>query len=497
MSILDKDKSIEELIYEDTEGYRNTIATVDEDGKRNWIYPRKPKGSFYDLRKWVSYFLLTLFFVTPFIKINGNPFLLINIIERKFVIFGMPFWPQDFHLFVLAMISFFVFIILFTVVFGRLWCGWACPQTLFMEMVFRRIEYWIEGDASAQRKLSKAPWDGQKIGKRVLKYGIFYAISFLIANTVLAYIFGIERVLDMVSSPPAENYGRFGFMMAFATVFFFVFAWLREQACIIICPYGRLQGVLLNNNSISVMYDWVRGEPRGKISKRKQDPILKQEKGDCVDCSLCVQVCPTGIDIRNGTQLECVNCTACMDACDTVMEKIGRPKGLIRYASHNGIESKAPFGLTPRVIGYIVALIAVLGVFGFSLASRNAVEATILRTPGVLYQETEDGQLQNVYNVQIVNKTKENYPISFRLIDQEGEIEVVGDSLRVEGQSIAKGVILVKILKEDIKKQKNKITLEVWGGEVLLDRSKASFLGPMVLNYEDEPKKNQRYELGI
>ncbi|MCI4668468.1 MAG: cytochrome c oxidase accessory protein CcoG [Bacteroidia bacterium] len=486
MSILDK--SIDELIYddvEDTEEYRDSIATVDGEGNRNWIFPRKPKGKYYDRRKWVSYFLLVLFFATPFIKINGNPFLLINILERKFVIFGMPFWPQDFHLFVLAMISFFVFIILFTVAFGRLWCGWACPQTLFMEMVFRRIEYWIEGDASTQRKLSKATWSASKIQKRGLKYLIFFTISFLISNTVLAYIFGIEVVMDMVTSSPASNWGRFGGMMAFATVFFFVFAWLREQACIIICPYGRLQGVLLNNNSISVMYDWIRGEPRGKIKRGKQDPLLQEEKGDCVDCNLCVQVCPTGIDIRNGTQLECINCTACMDACDTVMSKVGKPEGLIRYDSHNGIENKQPFTLNTRIIAYIAALMAVLAVFGMSLASRNAVEATILRTPGVLFQETEDGFIQNVYNIQIVNKTTDSYPVELRLISHEGEIQIIGESLSIDEESIAKGVMLVKIPKEIITQQKNRIELEIWGNDKLLDKTTTSFLGPMVLNYED------------
>lgn len=482
------DKSIEELIYdpiEDTEEYRDTIATVDDEGKRNWIFPRKPKGWFYERRKWVSYFLLALFFAVPFIKINGNPFLMLNLLERKFVIFGTPFWPQDNHLFVLAMLSFFVFIILFTVAFGRLWCGWACPQTLFMEMVFRRVEYWIEGDAAAQKRLSKSKWDADKIRKKSLKYAIFFAISFLISNTVLAYIFGIENVIEWVTSPPAENWGRFGGVFAFAVVFFFVFAWLREQACIIICPYGRLQGVLLNNNSVSIMYDWIRGEPRGKI-KRQKDPMLPvEEKGDCVDCKLCVQVCPTGIDIRNGTQLECVSCTACIDACDTVMEKIGKPKGLIRYDSHNGVANKQPFSLNNRIIAYIIALSAVLAVFGFSLASRNAVEATILRTPGVLFQETDGGFIQNVYNIQVVNKTTENYPVELRLISHEGEIQIIGDSLKLEAESIAKGVMLVKIPKESISKQKNKIKLELWGGDQMLDQTTTSFLGPMVLNYED------------
>ncbi|MEO0898935.1 MAG: cytochrome c oxidase accessory protein CcoG [Bacteroidota bacterium] len=475
------EKSVEDLIYEDAESYRDVIATVDQEGNRNWIFPRMPKGIWYQRRKIVSYFLLFLFFTVPFVKINGNPFLMMNFIERKFVILGMPFWPQDFHLFVLAMISFFVFIILFTVAFGRLWCGWACPQTLFMEMVFRRIEFWIEGDAKAQKRLNEREWDTQKIWKRSLKYSLFYLISFMISNTVLAYIFGIETVWEMMTAPPASNWSRFTFMIGFSLVFYFVFAWMREQACIIICPYGRLQGVLLNKDSISVMYDWIRGEPRGR--RKKND--VEQEKGDCIDCKLCVQVCPTGIDIRNGTQLECVNCTACMDACDTVMNKIGKPKGLIRYDSHEGIKTQTAFKFTPRVIAYMVVLTAVLCVFGFSLASRNAVEATILRSPGVLYQETEDGFIQNVYNIQIVNKTKDEYPVEVELVSHDGEIQLVGDQLSLPAEGIAKGVLLVRIPKEEILQQKTKIELEVRAKGELLDKSSSNFLGPMVIHYKD------------
>ncbi|MEO0585573.1 MAG: cytochrome c oxidase accessory protein CcoG, partial [Bacteroidota bacterium] len=411
-----------------------------------------------------------------------NPLFLINIEARKFVILSMPFWPQDFHLFVLAMISFFFFIILFTVIFGRLWCGWACPQTVFMEMVFRRIEYWIGGSAVQQKKLAQSSWTVKKIQKRTLKWTIFFAISFLIGNTVLAYILGYEKVLEMITSSPRENWAQFTGILAFSTIFFFVFAWFREQACLIVCPYGRLQGVLLGKDSISIMYDWIRGEPRGK---RKKNASLETEKGDCIDCKLCVQVCPTGIDIRNGTQMECVNCTACIDACDNVMDKIGKPRGLIRYDSHSGIENHTPFRFTTRIAAYIVLLTALLGVFGFSLASRSEVEVTLLRTPGRLFEETDDGMIRNLYNVQIVNKTLEELPLTFTVTKPKGAVvTIVGEGIAVPSQDMTKGILIVDIPRAVIQDQKTILKMEAWSGGRKVDQMKSSFLGPLKLNFE-------------
>ena len=254
----------------DYDAFRDQIGTVDEEGKRRWVFPRKPRGRFHQYRVWVSVFLLALFFAGPFIKIGGYPFLLVNIMERKFILFGVPFWPQDFHLLALALICLFVFIILFTVVFGRVWCGWACPQTLFMEMVFRKIEYAIEGDAPAQRKLAKAPWNAEKVLKKGGKWIIFYLISFVIAHTVMSYVVGWEELAKIVQEGPGQHIGKFSFVIGFSLLFFFVFAYLREQACIVICPYGRLQGALLDKNSIVVHYDHVRGEPRGVLRKNAE-----------------------------------------------------------------------------------------------------------------------------------------------------------------------------------------------------------------------------------
>jgi len=450
----------------DTEQYRDKIATVDEKGKRIWIFPKKPFGRFYNWRKLVSYALLIVLFGAPFIKVYGEPLLLFNVLERRFIIFGIQYMPQDFHLFVLAMLTLMVFIILFTVVFGRLFCGWVCPQTIFMEMVFRRIEYWIEGDANAQRRLNKAPWTADKLLKKGGKQAIFFGISVLIANTFLSYIIGYEEVFRIATEPIAEHWQGFIAMIIFSALFFFVFSSLREQVCVTICPYGRLQGVLLDQNSIVVHYDFVRGEPRGKKKRpRKEDPIssIQNKLGDCVDCSLCVQVCPTGIDIRNGTQLECINCTACMDACDQVMDKIGRDRGLIRYDSYAGIEQQKHRLFTPRVWAYTGVLTALIAVNILLFAQRNDVEALLLRTPGTLYYDV-DGQpdkIKNLYNYQIVNKTRESFPVEFRLLNVKGEIEYVGQSPSATTGDIAKGALFIVLDRDDLQSRKTKLKVEV------------------------------------
>ncbi|MEL6194743.1 MAG: cytochrome c oxidase accessory protein CcoG [Bacteroidota bacterium] len=458
----------------DPEAFRDTIGTVNADGKRNWIYPKKPKGRYYNARTWVSGLFLALLFIGPFLRWDGHPMFLINVLERKFILFGVIFWPQDFHLFVLAMISFFVFIVLFTVIFGRIFCGWVCPQTVFMEMVFRRIEYWIEGDATQQKKLNKAPWNSDKIFKKTAKFGLFALVSFLIGNLVMAYIVGIEELAKLITEGPFVNWGKFTGVMAFSGIFFFVFSYMREQACLVICPYGRLQSVLLDKDSIVVAYDWIRGEPRGRINKKEAE----RSKGDCIDCKLCVHVCPTGIDIRHGTQMECVNCTACIDACDEVMDKVGFEKGLIRYDSYNGIANQQKFRFTPRIIAYSIVLVALLSVLGFSLGSRSDVEATVLRTPGILYQVTPEGGISNLYNIQVVNKTNHPFNVQVRMVSHHGKIKMVSDSLVVPASGIGKGALFIEIPREELEGIKNKIKLEIYNGDDLLDLVKTNFLGP-------------------
>ena len=472
---MDQDR-IKEL-YNYDEQYRDTIATVDEKGKRVWIYPKKPKGRYHNKRIVVSIILLSILFAGPFIKIGGEPFLLLNVFERKFSILGAVFWPQDFFILALIAISFFVFIILFTVVFGRVWCGWACPQTLFMEMVFRKIEYWIDGDTGQQRKLKNMPWNAEKIGKRLLKHGIFVLIAIIIGHTAMAYLIGIEQVKEIVSQSPTEHLAGFLGLVAFSAIFYGVFAFLREQACVTICPYGRLQGVLLVKDSIAVMYDWLRGEPRGRMKKSEE----RSDKGDCIDCKLCVHVCPTGIDIRNGTQLECVNCTACIDACDDVMTKIGKPTGLIRPTSYNAISEGRKKIFTPRVAGYTGVLVILMTLLTIFVTGRSEVEATVLRMPGMMYQKLENGMIQNIYNIQFLNKTSEDIQLDVILMNQEGgTIEAVGEGPTIlPAKSKVDRVFIVKLPEQSITETKTKIVLELRSGEVIIDEVSTNFLGPV------------------
>lgn len=463
--------------YEFEEEYRDTISTVDEEGKRVWIYPKKPKGTFHNYRIVVTVILLGLLFAGPFIEIGGHPLLLLNIFERKFVILGQAFWPQDFFLLALLAVTFFVFIILFTVAFGRVWCGWACPQTLFMEMVFRKIEYWIEGDANQQRKLNSAPWNASKIWKKSLKHLIYLAFSILISHTVMAYLIGIDQVKEIISQPPTANMSGFIGLTVFTGIFYWVFAYFREQACTVVCPYGRLQSVLIVKDTMAVMYDWLRGEPRTKLKKNEQ----KTDTGDCIDCKLCVHVCPTGIDIRNGTQLECVNCTACMDACDEVMTKIDKPKGLIRLSSHTAIETGQKKLFTPRVAGYSVVLIAMMMFLSFMIVSRSDVEITVLKVPGTLYQKTEDGQISNLYNIQFVNKTFEQMELELKVLNlKDAHIDRVGtQKIIIPANDKYEGVFFIKMPTSNITKTKSSVDIGVYRNGKMIDEIDTKFLGPV------------------
>ncbi len=467
------------------DNFRDTIGTLNEDGKRAWVFPKKPVGKWYEYRKYVSYVLLLFLFVAPFVKINGHQFLMFNVLERRFNIFGFPFWPQDFYIFVIMMLVGVVFVILFTVAFGRLFCGWVCPQTIFMEMVFRRIEYWIDGDRGKQIRLAKMPWNAEKIRKRVTKWIIFFIISFLIANIFLAYLIGSDRVLRYVTDGPSEHMSTFISLLIFTGVFYFVFAWFREQVCIIVCPYGRLQGVLLDTKSVVVAYDHKRGEKEeGRAKFKKNEDREATGKGDCIDCFQCVQVCPTGIDIRNGTQLECVNCTACIDACNTIMEAVDLPKGLIRYASEEEIEKKTKFEFTPRLKGYVVVLGILIAVLSGMLFLRNDVEADILRLPGQLYERKADGVISNVYTYKLVNKTNlEIKDVRFELMSHKGSVTIVShDTFSVPAGGLAKGTLFVELNASALSGDKDKVTIGVYSGDELIETTRTAFLGPRSYN---------------
>jgi cytochrome c oxidase accessory protein FixG len=379
----------------------------------------------------------------------------------------------------ITLITFFVFVILFTVVFGRIWCGWACPQTLFMEMVFRKIEYWIEGDANQQRRLNNLPWTLGKIFKKAVKQFIFLLISVLIAHVAMSYLIGIEEVKKIVLQPPADHLAGFIGLVVFTFIFYGVFAWFREQACTVVCPYGRLQSVLLVKNSIVVAYDWLRGEPRGKLKKDQRK--ITEKQGDCIDCKLCVHVCPTGIDIRNGTQLECVNCTACIDACDEVMVKIEKPKGLIRYSSFNAIQQGKQKLITPRVIGYSVVLTALIIVLGYFIFTRADIETTILKVPGTLYTKTDDGLITNLYSIEFVNKTLEDVPLTLKVeLPANAVLTKIGDpNIEVPKESLLKGMIMVKLPEESLSGLKTTVVIGIYQNGKKIQSAKAKFIGPI------------------
>lgn len=465
----------------ENEAFRDTIGTLTSEGKRKWVFPKKPSGKFYKYRKYVSYILLTILIAAPFIKINGNQFMLFNVLERRFNIFGYPFWPQDFYIFVIMMITGVVFIIFFTVAFGRIFCGWICPQTIFMEMVFRRIEYWIDGDRGAQIRLDKQVWNAEKIRKRVLKWIIFFLISFIIANVFLAYFIGSDKLIQYVVDGPHNHINTLISLLIFTGVFYFIFAWFREQVCIIACPYGRLQGVLLDDKSIIVAYDHKRGEKEvGRAKFRKNEDRELSGKGDCIDCFQCVNVCPTGIDIRNGTQLECINCTACIDACDDIMDAVNLPRGLIRYASEENIEKKAKFTFTPRLKGYTAVLFILVGVLTGLLFLRSEVEANVLRLPGQLYERKEGNIISNVFTYKLLNKTtREIHDIEFKLKSHKGKvIPVKQGSINVPAQGMSEGTFFIELNNGALSGDKNKVILEVYGDGQIIETTQVQFLGP-------------------
>ncbi len=456
--------------------FRDSIATVDEKGKRVWVYPKKQFGKYFNRRAWVAYSLLALLFLGPFIKIGGEPILMMNILERKFVFFGQIFWPSDIFIFAIGMITFVVLVIVFTVVFGRLFCGWVCPQTIFMEMIFRRIEYWVDGDWKQQKKLNDMPWNAFKIRKRLTKWSIFWLISFLIANTFLAYIIGIDELILVVTDNPLNHLPALSSIIIFTTVFFAVFTWFREQVCTAVCPYGRLQGVLLDKNSVVVAYDYKRGEARGKF--RKNEEREEVGKGDCIDCNQCVNVCPTGIDIRNGTQMECVNCTLCMDACDYMMENVGLPKKLIRYDSEKGIKERSPWKLTVRAKAYIALMLVLTGVLASLILTRSEVETTILRVKGTYYQQISEDLYSNIFVASVMNKTNEDHHIEMKVESENATVEIIGGEFVLKGGERYKTEIIVKMDRTQIKGPSTPVEIGIYNNNILMETESIDFFGP-------------------
>lgn len=447
--------------------FRDRPINLNERGARKWVYAKQPSGKWYTRRTIFSWFLLLFFVGAPFIRVNGHPLILLDIANRKFIIFGAIFWAQDTFILALLMLSFVLFIILFTVTFGRLWCGWACPQTIFLEMVFRKIEYLIEGDYKKRHKLDNSPWTTDKIIKKSVKHTIFILIAIAMTNTFLMWFIGSEKWLQLIREPIIENLSGFIVMMIVSGIFYWIYSYFREQICTMVCPYGRMQGVLLDSKSIMVTYDYVRGEPRGA-----------KNTGDCIDCHQCVSVCPTGIDIRNGTQLECINCTACIDQCNKIMHITKKPPGLIRFDSEEGIKNGHKTIWNTRTKAYSAVLLILFSFFVYTLLSRPAVETTILRTPGLLFQENADNTISNVYNIKIVNKTHEEIPLEIRILSHKGEIKMAGSSMDVKDQAMFESTFILFIPKEELKRDKTEVEFGIFSNIELIETYKTTFVGP-------------------
>ncbi len=447
--------------------FRDRPINLDEQGSRKWVYAKKPKGLWYKRRTLFSWFVLLFFITVPFIRINGNPFILLDITGRKFILFGVIFWAQDTLILALLMLSFVLFIVLFTVTFGRLWCGWACPQTIFLEMVFRKVEYLIEGDYRKRYRLDQAPWTLEKVLKKGTKHALFILISVAMTNTFLMWFIGSEKWFALISEPVSANLTGFMIMLGVSAFFYWVYSWFREQICTMVCPYGRMQGVLLDSKSIVVSYDYKRGEPRGA-----------KTSGDCIDCRQCISVCPTAIDIRNGTQLECINCTACIDQCNSVMKATGKDPGLIRFDSEQGIQHGHKTIWNSRNRAYSVVLLILLSFFVYTLLSRPVIETTILRTPGLLYQENPNQTISNVYNIKIVNKTHDNIPLEIRLLSHEGEIKMAGALLEIEDQAMFESTFILYIQGDLLTSDKTEVEFGIYSNNELIETYKTSFVSP-------------------
>ncbi|MEN4761645.1 cytochrome c oxidase accessory protein CcoG [Chryseobacterium sp. C39-AII1] len=465
------------------ETYRDSIGTMEQSGKRKWVFPKKPKGRYTNYRNLVAFCLLLFYFTLPFITINGNPSLQFDVFNRQIFIAGQPFYPQDFFILTLGAIVSLICIIIFTIAFGRIFCGWICPQTIFLENVFRKIEYAIEGDRNRQMKLDRQEWNAEKIGKRTLKWSIYILLSLIFTHFMFMYIVGYKEVFRIVQEGPFEHPTNFIVMILFSAAFYFVFAWFREQVCTLVCPYGRLQAVLIDKETINVFYDFNRGENRAKW--RKGEDRRAAGKGDCIDCYQCVVVCPTGIDIRDGQQLECVNCTACIDACDEVMDKVGLPRGLIRYASEKEIENGQPIKFNARMKGFVILLVALQFLLGYLLYNRADMEAKFIKPAGSTFF-VRDGKITNTYNFTFLNKTNDKKVVSIRILEPaNGEITFSASrKIIVERDKIVKGTINISFPEKQITLSKQNLKLGVYDQKGnLLDTYETYFEGPFKIQF--------------
>ncbi|MCL4220493.1 MAG: cytochrome c oxidase accessory protein CcoG [Phycisphaerales bacterium] len=392
------------------------LSTLNKDGSRRWMKPRLSVGRFWKARRIAAYLLILIFTALPYIKINGKPAILLDIIAREFTFFGKTLLATDTLLLALFMMSVFVSVFLATALAGRVWCGWACPQTVYMEFVYRPIERLFDG------KPGTRPKPGAKGFKKLLKHLTYLVISAFLAHTFLSYFVGVENLRHWIFHSPASHPVAFAVVVVTTALMLFDFGIFREQTCIVACPYGRFQSVMLDRSSLIVGYDKKRGEPRGPIKKKKGDvslDVLGQPQGDCIDCKMCVTTCPTGIDIRDGLQLECIHCAQCIDACDAVMDRIGKPRGLVRYSSQEALEGRKRRLLRPRVVLYPLLLTVLLSAFVTVLLTKSSADVRMIREAGSLFNVLPEGRIMNQARLRVTNRTSGPVTYSAEVVSPE------------------------------------------------------------------------------
>jgi cytochrome c oxidase accessory protein FixG len=465
-------------LSEEQDTFRNELASVSRDGRRKWVYARQPSGWLYRARTILSWFLLGFLFAAPFVTIGGQPLMMLNVLERKFVLGGMLFRPQDFYLVVLIALTALVTLVLATVVIGRVWCGWLCPHTVFMEMLFRKLEYLIEGSVEQQLRRDRGPWTREKVLRKGIKHGVFFVLSFVIANVFLAWIIGAGQLRDIVTDSPTEHLVGLLSILVFSFVFYMVFARFREQACVLACPYGRMMSALTDARTVTVTYDWKRGEPRSRLI-RGGTTTGASGAGDCIDCHQCVTVCPTGIDIRHGIQLECVNCTACIDACDAVMARVRRPTGLIRFTSEQAIREGHTRWLTVRSAGYVAVWMMLVGSLTVAFAGRRDLDVVILRQPGTLYTTLAGGDVANFYNVQVLNRTGQLETFTIEAVEPRGAtVTPLGQLGQIEPYGAAEGRLLLRVPSGSLVGASTSVRFAVRTRDGVVQTIDSAFVGP-------------------
>ncbi len=403
------------------------LSTLTKEGKRKWVYPVPSHGRYWRARKALGWFLIVLFLGLPIVRLNGRPALLLDFVHREFAILGTVFYPTDTLLLMLFMIGSLLSIFLFTALLGRVWCGWGCPQTVYLEFVFRPIERLIEGKEHVRKRRDAGPWTWDKLWRKSVKLGIFAAISLFLAHTFVAYFVGWDALLRWMQRSPTEHWGFFVMMGMTTGLVLYNFAYFREQLCTIACPYARIQSVLLDPDSLIVSYDPGRGEPRGKRKLQHADSGVAL--GDCIDCGACVRTCPTGIDIRDGLQMECIACTQCIDACDEIMDRIEKPRGLIRYTSERELMGLKTRRIRPRTVFYMAALLLMSSGFMLVLSQRGGYEVNVGRSVGGPFTELPDGRIANRLRFRVRNQGDEAFTFTVEATAPAGaEVKLVGPS---------------------------------------------------------------------